>query len=52
MCLPTGSTELLLETWQTKVFNLLVAARWVDQHTVDQMRMWAPLLDASSADLR
>ena len=40
MCLPTGSTELLLETWQTKVFNLLVAARWVDQHTVDQMRMW------------
>ena len=40
LCLPTGSTELLLETWQTKVFSLLVAARWIDQHTVDQMRMW------------
>jgi len=38
MCLPEGSTELLLETWQTKIFDLLLAAEKIDQLTVDPMR--------------
>ena len=40
MCLPKGSTELLLKTWQTRVFKFLVAADKIDQSTEDQMRSW------------
>jgi len=37
-CLPKIHTDRLLATWQTKVFELLVAAGKIDQQTVDQMR--------------
>ena len=40
MLLPEYGTELLLETWQTKVFDFLLAADRIDQATVDQMRSW------------
>ena len=41
MCLLECGTELLLETWGTKVFDLLLAAVKIDQTTVDEMRSWA-----------
>ena len=41
LCLPKTSAESLLATWQTKVFELLVAAEKIDRETVDQMRSWA-----------
>ena len=31
----------MLATWQTKVFDLLVAAEKIDRQTVDEMRSWA-----------
>ena len=31
----------MLATWQTKVFELLVAAEKIDRQTVDEMRSWA-----------
>ena len=40
ICLPDGGTELLLETWRTSVFDLLLVADKIDQATVDQMRSW------------
>ena len=40
ICLPKIDTEWLLAAWQTKVFDLLVAADKIDQQTVDQMRSW------------
>ena len=40
VCLPKGSTELLLKSWQTRVFKFLVAAEKIDQSTEDQMRSW------------
>ena len=40
LCLPIVDTNQLLATWQTKVFELLVAAGEIDQQTVDQMRSW------------
>ena len=39
-CLPKIHTDRLLATWQTNVFELLVAAGKVDQQTVDQMPSW------------
>ena len=39
-CLPKIDTDRLLATWQTKVFELLMAAGTIDQQTVDQMRSW------------
>ncbi len=41
LCLPKTSAESLLATWQTKVFELLVAAEKIDRQTVDEMRSWA-----------
>ncbi|MGA2033697.1 MAG: hypothetical protein ABSG68_15700 [Thermoguttaceae bacterium] len=40
VCLPKTSAELLLATWQDKVFDLLVAAEKIDRETVEQMRSW------------
>jgi len=40
VCLPKGSTELLLKSWQTREFKFLVAAEKIDQSTEDQMRSW------------
>ncbi len=40
LCLPKTTADLLLATWQTKVFELLVAADKIDCETVDQMRSW------------
>ncbi len=40
ICLPRSETDLLLTAWQTKVFELLVAADKIDQQTVHQMRSW------------
>ncbi len=40
LCLPRSESDLLLTAWQTKVFELLVAADKIDQPTVDQMRSW------------
>jgi len=39
-CLPKIDNGLLLATWQTKVFELLLAAGKIDQQTVDEMRTW------------
>ena len=41
LCLPNTTTDILLATWQTKVFDLLLAAGKIDRETVDQMRSWA-----------
>jgi hypothetical protein len=41
LCLPKTSTDLLLGTWQTKVFDLLVVAEKIDRETLDEMRSWA-----------
>ena len=41
ICLPKTSTDLLLATWRTKVFDLLVAAEKIDRQTVEEMRSWA-----------
>ncbi len=40
LCLPRSESDLLLTAWQTKVFELLVAADKIDLPTVDQMRSW------------
>jgi hypothetical protein len=40
VCLPQIETGRLLAAWQTKVFDLLLAAKKIDQPTVDQMRCW------------
>jgi hypothetical protein len=40
VCLPRMNADRLLETWQTKVFELLLAAEKIDQQTIDQMRSW------------
>ncbi len=40
ICLPKIDTQRLLSTWQTKVFELFLAAEKIDQATVDQMRSW------------
>ena len=40
LCLPKLAKPLLLAAWQTKVFELLLAAGKIDQPTVDEMRTW------------
>jgi hypothetical protein len=40
LCLPKIDNGLLLATWQTKVFELLLAAGKIEQQTVDEMRTW------------
>ncbi len=40
LCLPQINTDSLHAIWQTKVFDLLLAAEKIDQATVDQMRSW------------
>ena len=48
-CVPVATrTDLLLAAWQTKVFELLVAAEKIDRQTVDQMRSWAALAASAS----
>jgi len=39
-CLPPMDTNRLLNVWQRKVFDLLLAAEKIDQDLVDQMRSW------------
>jgi hypothetical protein len=38
--LPQIDHERLLAIWQSKVFNLLLAAETIDQQTIDNMRSW------------
>ncbi len=40
ICLPPMDTDRLLNVWQRKVFDLLLAAEKIDQDLVDQMRAW------------
>ena len=40
LCLPRSDKQLLLTTWQNKVFELFLAKGKIDQQTVDQMRSW------------
>ena len=40
LCLPNIDKQRLLTAWQTKVFELFLAAGKIDQETVDQMRAW------------
>ncbi len=40
LCRPKIDSDKLLTTWQTKVFELLVAVGKIDQQTVDHMRSW------------
>ena len=48
-CVPVATrTDLLLAAWQTKVFELLVAAEKIDRQTVDEMRSWATRASAST----